>query len=297
MSDTPEAPAAPSASEGTQEAPEAKTEAAPSPAKKAPTYRKFKVGNEEVSLSDEDIARDYGKWKASDQKFREASDARKSVDSFMKALEEDPESVLSDPRLPINKKKLAEKWLLEQIEAELNPADPRDSKLSEAEKRLKEYEDRDKEAEEAKTKTEHDAVREKRKQAIGDTLHTAMQATQLSKHPESAAAVLREMALYMRAAKERGEDPTPDELVAHVHNNRFHQMYTLAHEFEGEELVNFLGEEIVSRLRKHDLARLKAKREPQATHKNESWADSKQSNSPKKMDSWAAKEHARKVLG
>jgi len=264
---------------------------------KAPSYRKIKVGNEEVALSDEDIARDYGKWKAADQKFREASEGRKSVEAFMKALEEDPESVLSDKRLPINKKKLAEKWLLEQIEAELNPEDPKDAKLSEAERKLKEYQDKEKEAQEAKTKAEHDEVREKRKQAISDTLHAAMQATQLSKHPESAAATLREMALYMRAAKERGDDVTPEELVQHVHNNRFHQMYTLAHEFQGEDLIEFLGEEIVTRIRQADLARLKAKRDPQATHKNEGWVDSKKTNTPKKMDSWEAKEHARKMLG
>lgn len=275
---------------------QAKEIAPPEPKKKVPSYRKIKVGNEEVALSDEDIARDYSKWKAADQKFREASEGRKSIEAFMKALEEDPEAVLSDKRLPINRKKLAEKWLLEQIEAELNPTDPKDAKLSEAERRLKEYEDKEKAVAEAKAKEDYQRVLDQRKQVIGNTLAEAMKQTQLSAHPESAAAVLREMALYMRAAKERGEEVSPQELVEHVHNNRFHQMYTLAHQFEGDDLIEFLGEEIVNRIRKADLARLKAKREPQATHKNDSWGSSNDEKPAKKMDMWSAKEHARKML-
>ncbi|MHA0111039.1 hypothetical protein ACXYUI_28465, partial [Klebsiella pneumoniae] len=89
-------------------------------------------------------------------------------------------------------------------EEELNPPDPRDAKLTEAEKRIKEYEDREKAEKEAKEAAEYEAAKEQRKLAISETLHKAMQSTQLSKHPESAAAVLREMAMYMRVAKERG---------------------------------------------------------------------------------------------
>jgi hypothetical protein len=298
MSDTPTAPAtapvdaSPTTPEGGQDQSQQQPQ---EPKKKAPSYRKIKVGNEEVALSDEDIARDYGKWKSADSKFREAAEARKSVDAFMKALEEDPEKVLSDKRLPLNKKKLAEKWLMEQIEEELNPPDPKDQKLSEAEKKLKAYEDKEKAETEAKTKQEHEAVLSKRKEAISKTLAEAMEMTHLSKHPESAASTLREMALYMRAAKERGEDVSPQELVEHIHNNRFHQMYTLAQEFQGEDLIEFLGEEIVTRIRKADLARLKAKREPQNSHKDESWTND-QPKKKTKMDPYEAREHANRVL-
>ena len=268
------------------------------PKVKAPAYRKYKVGNEEVSLSDEDIARDYGKWKGSDKAFREAAKIKSDSESFMQRLQDDPESVLNEKGLSVNKRKLAEKWLLEQLEAEMNPADPRDAKLSEIERRLKEYEDRDAKAAKDKETQQYEAAKEQRKQAISQTLSEAMKATQLSAHPESAAAVLREMALYMRAAKERGEDVSPQELVEHVHNNRFHQMYTLAHQYQGEELIDFLGEEIVNRIRKHDLARLKSSRNPQATHKSESWADnSKQQERPKTMDSFQAREHMNRLLG
>lgn len=289
--------AATETSQGGEEASQESTqpkEAAPK--KKVPAFKKFKVGDEEVALSEEDIARDYSKWKAADQKFREAAEARKSVEAFMKALEEDPESVLNDKRLPLNRRKLAEKWLLQQIDEELNPPDPRDAKLTEAEKKLKEYEERERKEAEEKQKQEREALREQRKTAISNTLNEAMKSSQLSAHPESAAAVLREMAMYMRAARVRGEEVTPQELVEHVHNTRFHQMYTLAHQFEGDELIEFLGEEIVNRIRKADLARIREKRQPIATHRDDSWAPSERKPA-KRMDAWEAREHAKKLLG
>jgi len=285
----------------TEETPEgeAKKPKAPAvPKPKAPQVRKYKIGEEEVSLSDEDIKRDYSKWKASDKAFREAAEARKATEAFMKALQEDPEKILSDKRIPLDKRKLAEKWLLESIDSELNPADPRDAKLSETEKRLKEYEERDKKAEEDKQTQEYEAAKEQRKTAISQTLLKAMEATHLSADPETSASVLREMALYMRACKERGENVTPDQLVEHIHNQRFTQFYSLAHQFQGEELIEFLGEEIVNRIRKTDIERIRKSR---GGGQNQSFRDetrvTSSASSPRKtMDPWQAREHANKIL-
>jgi hypothetical protein len=275
-----------------------KAPAVPKP--KAPQVRKYKIGEEEVSLSDEDIKRDYSKWKASDKAFREAAQARKATEDFMKALQEDPEKILNDKRIPLYKRKLAEKWLLELIDSELNPADPRDAKLSETEKKLKEYEDRDKKAEEDKKSKEYEEAKEKRKTAISQTLLKAMEATHLSADPNTSACVLRELALYMRACKERGEEVTPEELVEHIHNKRFTQFYTLAHQFEGDELIEFLGEEIVNRIRKSDIERIRKSRgggSQNQSYRDESRAASQPSGTPRKtMDPWQAREHANKVL-
>lgn len=268
------------------------------PKRKAPQYRKFKIGEEEVALSDDDIKRDYQKWKGADAKFREAAEAKKSVEQFMKALQEDPESVLSDPRLPIDRKKLAEKWLIKQIEEELAPPDPRDLKLSEYERKLKEYEEKENKEKQTAEQKELEAVRESRKSELAKTLNEAMKATHLSAHPESAAAVLREMAMYMRAAKERGEDVTPQELVEHIHNSRFNQLYTLAHQFEGEELIDFLGEEIVNRIRKADLNRIRSSRNSGDSFKTDT-SDSYSSSSKKptqRLDGLAARALVRKKM-
>jgi hypothetical protein len=300
MSDTQvSAPAAaPEASEApAADAPAAEAQAAPATKKKPPAYRDYTIGNEKVSLSDDDIARDYSKWKGADAKFREAAAAKQSVEAFMRDLEADPEKILNDKRLPINKRKLAEKWLTEQLEAELSPADPRDAKLSDAERRLKEYEDRDNEAKTAKEQAAYDEGKAKSMARIGETLKAAGKLTHLSGHPESEAALIREMALYMRAAKEQGDDVTPEELVSHIHNQRFHQFYTLANQYDGDELIDFLGDAVVSKLRKADLARLKASREGGVQSHKAPVDSSPRATKSVKMDGFAAREHARRVLG
>jgi hypothetical protein len=302
MSEVAAAPAGenPSTTEATTEvkSEESSAKAAPALKKAPPSYRKYKIGDQEVSLSDEDIARDYSKWKGADAKFREASQATKSVENFMKALAEDPESVLSDPRLTLDRRKLATKWLEKQIQDELTPPDPRDAKLTAAEQKLKDYEERDAKAKEVKEADERTTNLKASMQKIGDVLKEAGQMTQLSSHPESEAALIREMALYMRAAREQGENPTAQEIVEHIHNSRFQQFYTLAQQFEGEELLSFLGDEIASRVGKAHVARLKAKRENgqgvTQTHRAEPGAPTKRRET---MDPLSAARHAAKVLG
>jgi len=285
-----------SGTEEPKENPVKKPDSTP-PKPKAPSVRKYKIGDEEVSLSDEDIKRDYSKWKASDKAFREAAQARKATEDFMRALQEDPEKILSDKRIPLDKRKLAEKWLLESIDSELNPTDPRDGKLTDLEKKLKEYQDRDELEAKTKAEQEYEAGKEQRKQQISETLLKAMQSSHLSADPETAASVLREMALYMRAAKERGEDVTPDQIVEHIHNQRFTQFYSLAHQFHGEELIEFLGEEIVKRIRSTDLDRIrKARGGGEQSYRDEKRSANPQSTPRKTMDPWQAREHANKIL-
>lgn len=291
--DAPEStPAEGQGQENNPEPPESK----PAPKPKQPKMRKVVVDGKEEHVDEEQVFKDYQKYRSADQKFREAAQAKKATEEFIEALKKDPEKILSDKRLSIDKKKLAEKWLMEAIEAEMNPVDPRDEKLSAAEKKLKEYEEKERKAKEETEKAEYQKVVERRKADISKTLHQAMQATHLSKDPESAAAVLREMALYMRTAREQGEEVSPEELVEHIHNQRFQQFYSLAHQFEGEELIEFLGNEIVNRIRKADLARLKASRsQPEQQHKDEAPA-AKAKKEPKRMDPWEAKEYANKII-
>jgi len=292
---------APAAAENvTAESQQAEGQEQATPAKKpVPKFRKFKVGNEEVALSDEDIARDYAKWRGADQKFREAAEARTALEKFQKAFEEDPQAVLDSPKIPAAvKKKLAEKWLVDHVEREVNPPDPRDVKLSEAEKRIKEFEDKERQEQEAKQTSEQRQVIEQRRNDIGNILREAGKLTPLSATPEDEAALIREMATYMRSSRERGENPTPQEVAEHIHNQRFKQFYTLAHQFEGDQLIDYLGEEIVKRIRKADLTRLRKAREPEAQHHNpDAVTQRRETKEVKRMDPFEARQHARKVLG
>ncbi len=232
----------------------------------------IKVGDQTIPESD--LATLYCKWKGADQRFREAADAKKQTQAFLEALTKDPMKVLSDPRLPIDRKKLAETWLRSEIEKELSgealdPNSPAAQRLAKLEQELTGY--KQKEITEAQQRKQQEFQQhvEKRKTEISETLSKAMEASNLSKHPETAAATLREMALYMRAAKEQGHEVTPEQLAQHVENKRYKEYHSLVNHFDGEELVSFLGEELVNKIRKYDLGRLTKGREEQSSFKSE----------------------------
>lgn len=270
------------------------------PKPKKPVIKKYKIGDEEVSLSDDDIIKNYQKWKGSDKAFREAAEARKNVDRFYQDLQENPEKILNDPKIPIDKRKLAEKWLLESIEQEMNPTDPRDARMKALEDKISEYESKEKSKAEEEQERQYSESKEKRKGELSKVFSDAMSMTQLSKHPESAASTLREMALYMRICKERGEEVTAEDLVDHIHNSRFNQFYMLAQQFDGDELIEYLGEDIVKKIRKSDLARLRASRgvpqDENITQQHRSDVGTK-SKAPKRFDAYEAREMANKLFG
>lgn len=241
-----------------------------SPKRKPPKMRKVKIYGNEEYVNEDEVFKDYQKYRAGEAKLKEAAQMRQSVEEFYRRLAEDPDSILRDPNLSLNRRELAEKWLHEALEEEFGEVDPREKEMTELQKRLAEYEKKEKQAKEQEEMQAREQFVESRKQAISQTLHEAMQSSHLASHPESKAAVLREMAVYMRAAKERGEEVTAQDLVEHVHNSRFQQFYTLAHQFQGNELLDFLGDEIVNRIRKADLERIRSKRNmPTQTFKNE----------------------------
>ena len=267
---SPSAAPAASASAGEQSEEASSQEGGEDQKRKTPKMRKIKVNGAEEFVDEDAVFRDYQKYKAGEQKLREAAEMRESVEQFYRRLMDDPDAVFRDPNLKGKRRELAEKWLIEELEAEQRQVDPREEENFTLKERLRQYEEKEQRAQQEAEQSEREKFVNSRREALSQTIAKAMEATHLSKHPESAAATLREMAVYMRAAKERGEEVTPDELVAHVHNNRFHQMYTLAHQYEGPDLIEFLGEEIVNRIRKADLERLRAQRnQPAATHRAE----------------------------
>lgn len=286
------------AQEGGENNEQQQQEAAP-PKPKKPNIKKYKIGDEEVALSDDDIVKHYSKWKGSDKAFREASEMKKSADKFYQDLQNDPERILNDPKIPLNKRKLAEKWLMESIEQEMNPTDPRDARMKALEDKIAEYENEKQYKAKEEEEQKYIEAKEQRKSEISKILSEAMNKTILSKHPETKASTLREMAMYMRICRERGEDVTADDIVDHIHNSKFNQFYTLANQFEGDELIEMLGEDVLKKIRKADLAKLRASRGQQISEQPQSFRNenrSSQAKEPKKMDGWEAKERANKLL-
>jgi len=247
-------------------------EAAPAP--KA-IKRYIEIDGERVE--EDALKRDYKKYRSADAKFREASEARKQVDQFMEALMADPETVLNDPRLSIDRKKLGEKWLLDVLTKEMAPHDPKQAELDAYRKKLAEYEAKEKEAQDKDKQAELSKRIERRREEIASVFQKAIELSPLSKDQGTAAEVVREMATYMRICNQNGYDVTPAELAQHV-ESRFTKSYqTLVQNMDGDDLVAFLGKDVIKKLRKYDLGQIQASRAAKSPVTEEQWAPSDRS--------------------
>lgn len=257
-----------------------------------------KVDGKEEKVDEETLIREYQKARAADKKFQEAAKIRQEYEEFQRKLKESPEELLNDPNLPIDRQKLAEQWIMKQIEAEM-PKDPKELKIKEYEEKLKKYQEMEKQVQEEQARQEFEQVASKRREELGNLLSEAMSKSTLSKNPETAAATLREMALYYRAYKQQtGETPNAEELAAHVEQKYYKGMYELANTLEGEDLVKFLGDTVVSKIRKYDLSRLKGTpNQPVVTDPVASMQVSSERAPSKRETPMEARERIAKALG
>lgn len=252
------------------------------PSQKEKRLLKVKIDGREESVDEDTLVRHYSKERAADKKLREAAQARKEVEAFYETLQNDPESILNDPRLPLKKRELAEKWLMESLKGELSePEDPREKELADIKRELEKYKNQEKQTKEQKEQEEYQALVSQRKEAIATTLSKAMSMSPLAQDPDTATATLKEMASYMRMCRDAGYEASPEEIAQHV-ESRYNKSYqSLANKLEGDQLIQFLGEAVVNKIRKADLARLMKEREQAAPQQADAWSPS---NSPQKRE-------------
>ena len=235
------------------------------------------VNGRKVKVSEDDLLRDYSKYSSADEKFREAAQGRKEIAEFKRRLAEDPESVLNDPDLPIDRRKMGEKWLMAEIEKEMAPEKSKEqARLEELERENEEYRNRDQEEMTNKEKAEFQKVVETRREAIAKTFNEALALSPLSKDAGTSAEVVREMASYMRLCKEAGHDVTPQELANHVETRFMNSYKALTENMSGEDLVGFLGTSIINKLRQYDLGQLEARRGNRNPEVAQNWEPSGQ---------------------
>ena len=258
--------------------------------KPQPKLRKVKVNGKEEVVDEDEIFRDYQKYRAANELFQEASMSKKQVSEFMRALQEDPEQVLNNPKLGIKKRDLAEKWLREELEREM--ADPRDLRMKELEEENTKYKSKETQEQEAKQKEEDDRQVAAQREQISKDLEAAMEATVLKKDEST----LREMAYYMRVCAEQGIEATPEQIARHVEGRKLNNFIQVAQRLDGDQLLEFLGDEVTNRIRKADLSRLRGSNKPMDEIKPEPMPVQRQKEAPK-MNRWEAAEMARKKLG
>ncbi len=222
-----------------------------SPAQTQARMFKVKVNGQEKEIPEDVMIRDYQTREAADKRFQEAAEMKKSAESFMQRLKSNPIEALKDPSLGHDVRKLAEEYLVAQIQEEM--MDPKDRELRD----LKKYKE-GKDAEEMTAKEQAEAERKEvlRTQYADEYQEGIIQALETSGLPRTPFTV-RKMAYYMAEGLKRELNLSPKDVLPLVKEDYMEEHKHFFSALDGESLIDFVGKENADKLRKHDLARLK----------------------------------------
>lgn len=238
---------------GLEKAPEPKAEPV------APRKIKVKVDGNESEIDEAELVSRYQKSTSAEKKFQEASQKMKQTDAFMKQLKEDPISVLNNPALGLDFRRVAESYLEGILQDEL--MDPKDKKLRDNESELEKYRREDKQRredasreQEVRRAEEFERLKTKHAEEYTRSFSEALEVEGLPKSPQT----VRRMAQYMEQAIKAGVKVSAAEVAALVKDDYLQEQKHLMSGMDAERLAELLGEEGVSKLRARNVANMKS---------------------------------------
>lgn len=249
---TPAAPTAPPQAAG-QNPPQAPPGAQAPPAAAAAEARKLrlKIEGKEVELPESEVIGLAQQGKAAGQRFQEAAALRKQAEELIAFAKANPREFFN--RTGMNAREWAEKYLIEELEAE--QMSPEQKKARANEEKLKAYEAEKKQREEEGRKAEMARLQAEHAQNY-DKLFTA--ALHESGLPKTAFTVKRMAELQLANIKNRYELSAP-QLAKIVREDYANEQKSLLSALDGDQLIEFLGADAVKKLSKAQIAKLKAR--------------------------------------
>jgi hypothetical protein len=221
---------------------------------------KLKVNGEEIDFDASNEARvkqEVQKGLGADAKFQEASQMRRQAESFMNALKNNPESVLTHPSLGINFRELAENFLYKQIQQEQMTPEEREraTERSELERFRKEEAERKQQVEEQEKAQMRQRYQEEWTNKFQDALATGGV-------PKTDWTISR-MAQYMKQAITKGHQHVqPQDVVEYVKQDWINAQREMFSSLEGDKLMEIVGKETADKIRKANLAQYQKTKQP-----------------------------------
>jgi hypothetical protein len=158
---------------------------------------KVKVDGKDTEVTEDELIRGYAHATAANRKFQEAAMSRKQAEEFIGMLKTDPIKVLKDPRLGHDARKLAEEFLVAEMQKEMMT--PEQKELMESKEKLRAFEDQKKAEEKAKEEAQFEELKTKYTEEISSDIIKALESSHLPKTEHT----VKRMAYYMRGNIER----------------------------------------------------------------------------------------------
>jgi hypothetical protein len=230
------------------------------PAETAARKFKLKVNGVEREYDEDTVIRRAQLAESADQKFQEAAKMRKQAEAFIQALRDDPISVLTNPNLGVDMRKIAEKFLAKEYQREMISPEQRELEELREFKAQRERELQEQQEREQMTAKEREfsVQQQKYAQEYDRQISEGLANSGLPKTPQT----LKRVAELMHSALRKGYEldvATAVDMVRESYQNDMMQLYG---QLDGDKLVGLLGEDLAKKIRMYDLQRLKAKHNP-----------------------------------
>lgn len=221
----------------------------PTPAEKR--MLRAKVNGQEIEVSEEDILRDYQKYKAADSKLKEAATMKKQLEGFVSYLKENPKEGLK--QLGVDPRKFSEDTLLAYLEDEM--MDPKDKELKTTKQRLAELEAKENEEKERMKEAEMAQLEKQYADSYSNSIIAALDAENIPRTPFT----IRRMASYMAEGLKRGVDLSPADVVRQVKKDYSEDYATIFKGMNPEDIISIFGDDLIKKIRKYDTQRTQTK--------------------------------------
>jgi len=261
---TPTAPTEPGSSVKQPVGTETKSPAPAAPAEgKAPEIKKeanpddperpfvVKADGKEYHLTKEEAIQLASKGIGADRKFGEAAKMRQQFEDFVHVLKTDPMSILQNPNLGLDFKRLAQDYLAKEIEKEM--MSPEQRELLETKEKIKQMEDEKKKGEEKANQDRMQQLVQHYSTEYEKDIQTALQTSGL---PKTRGTVKR-LAYYMQKGLERGVNLKAGDVIDLVRSDYIQEHNELYGSADGETLLKLFADPVLKKLNEANLKKVK----------------------------------------
>jgi hypothetical protein len=213
-------------------------------------------GERVEEVDEQELVRRAQKAWAAERRFQEAHKTRQQVEYLIKTLKDPQHLWTALQHLGHDPKKVAEQYLLQQIEEDL--LTPEQRKVRDAERIIQEREVEKQQREQQEKQQRHSQLMSQYSEEYSQQIVGTLEKSGLPKSPET----VKKMAEYMLIGLERGVRLAPEDVVPMVRNYFMRQISELLGQTEGDTLLSLLGEPVQKKFQEAMLRRLKPAGEP-----------------------------------
>lgn len=217
---------------------------------KAKSQRSYRVNGKDEQIDIETLVKERQKYKAADERFREASEIKKKYEKygeFEKALQNKDLSILSKYVDPDTIRQFSEKQLLEWMEYQ--GLSDTEKELLEHKKKVQSYEEKEAEEKAKQERLQREQINSQAFQIIDQEISTTF--SEIGEKP-TPAKIIR-MAMHMSAALDQGKHISGKEAYRRATTDLNRDLTGYLESADEKELTKILPRRVIDAIRKQSL--------------------------------------------